>query len=251
MLVILTDDQRAGIRSASCSGNWASAPCSVSFEHNLDRLAAEGARFANVFVTTSLCSPRTRASLLRGRYARSHRVLNNFTEYPNDLPGYPGRLQAAGYETAYIGKWHMGEDNNEQQRPGFDYWMSHRGQGNYFDTEFNVNGTRRKITGYYTTVVTDRAVDWLKQPHEKPWLLVVGQKAPHGGPMKPEPRFAHALDECPVKKPANFGDYRAADGKPAWAGGEPAHLARRRRPLWPQGIRRVRARLPGHPALRG
>ncbi len=114
-----------------------------------------------MFVTTSLCSP-SRASLLSGRYAHRHQVLNNFTEYPNDLPSYPRRLQAAGYETAYIGKWHMGEDN-DAQRPGFDFWMSHRGQGNYFDNEFNINGTRRRIPGYYTTVVTDHAVEWLEQ----------------------------------------------------------------------------------------
>jgi arylsulfatase A-like enzyme len=64
--------------------------------------------------------------------------------------------------------------------------------------------------------VTDLAVDWLKQKHEKPWLLIVGEKAPHGGPIVPESRFEHALDGFPVKKPANFDNYRAADGKPAW-----------------------------------
>ena len=140
VLVILTDDQRwdaLGVVQREMGGRalfpWFKTP-------NLDRIADEGARFANVFVTTSLCSP-SRASLLSGRYARSHKVLNNFTEYPTDLPGYPSRLHASGYETAYIGKWHMGEDNDEQ-RPGFDFWMSHRGQGNYFDNTFNVNGTR-------------------------------------------------------------------------------------------------------------
>ena len=173
----------------------------------------EGARFANTFVTTSLCSP-SRASILSGRYARSHGVLNNFTEYPNDLPSYPRRLKEAGYETAYIGKWHMGEDN-DAQRPGFDHWMSHRGQGNYFDNEFNINGTRRKIPGYYTTVVTEHAVDWLKQPHSKPWMLILGQKAPHGGPIEPEPRFAHAFDAVKIAKPANADDYANPD-KPAW-----------------------------------
>jgi N-acetylglucosamine-6-sulfatase len=142
-------------------------------------------------------------------------VLNNFTEYPVDLPSYPRRLQEAGYETAYIGKWHMGEDN-DAQRPGFDFWMSHRGQGNYFDNEFNINGTRQQIPGYYTTVITDHAVNWLKQPHDRPWLLVVGQKAPHGGPIQPEPRFAQALDAFPVTKPLNYENYRPADGKPAW-----------------------------------
>ncbi len=162
VLVILTDDQRwdaLGIVQRELGDGalfpWFQTP-------NLDRLAAEGARFANVFVTTSLCSP-SRASFLSGRYARAHKVLNNFTEYPNDLPGYPSRLHEAGYETAYIGKWHMGEDNDEQ-RPGFDFWMSHRGQGNYFNNTFNVNGTRKEFPGYYTSVITDAAVDWLGKP---------------------------------------------------------------------------------------
>lgn len=214
ILVILTDDQRwdaLGIVQREMGDEalfpWFETP-------HLDRLAAEGARFSNTFVTTSLCSP-SRASFLSGRYARRHQVLDNFTEYPEDLPSYPRRLQQAGYETAYIGKWHMGEDN-DAQRPGFDYWMSHRGQGNYFDNEFNINGTRIQVPGYYTTVVTDHALEWMRQPHDKPWLLVVGQKAPHGGPIQPEPRFAHALDQFPVRKPVNYENYRASDGKPAW-----------------------------------
>lgn len=214
VLVILTDDQRwdaLGVvqreQGEAALFPWFETP-------NLDRLAAEGARFSNAFVTTSLCSP-SRASFLSGRYARRHRVLDNFTEYPDDLPGYPQRLQQAGYETAYIGKWHMGEDN-DARRPGFDYWMSHRGQGNYFDNTFNVDGTRREIPGYYTTVVTDHALEWLGRPHSAPWLLVLGQKAPHGGPIQPEPRFAQAFDDRQIEKPVNYENYRAADGKPAW-----------------------------------
>lgn len=214
ILVVLTDDQRwdaLGVvqreKGKEALFPWLKTP-------NLDRLAAEGARFRNAFVTTSLCSP-SRASLLSGRYARRHKVLDNFTEYPNDLPSYPQRLKAAGYETAYIGKWHMGEDN-DAQRPGFDHWMSHRGQGNYFDNEFNVDGTRRRIDGYYTTVVTDHAVSWITKKHDTPWMMVLGQKAPHGGPIQPEPRMAHALDAFPVRTPVNYESYRAADGKPAW-----------------------------------
>lgn len=214
VLVILTDDQRwdaLGVVQREMGKDalfpWLRTP-------NLDRLAAEGARFSNAFVTTSLCSP-SRASLLSGRYARRHQVLNNFTEYPDDLPSYPQRLKAAGYETAYIGKWHMGEDNDAQRR-GFDHWMSHRGQGNYFDNEFNIDGTHRTIAGYYTTVVTDHAVEWIGKPHATPWMLVLGQKAPHGGPIQPEPRFAGALDAFAVRTPVNYDDYRASDGKPAW-----------------------------------
>lgn len=205
ILVILTDDQRWD--AMSCAGNQLfSTP-------NIDRLAKEGARFKNVFVTTSLCSP-SRATMLSGRYARQHGVMNNFTEYPVNLPSYPRSLHEAGYETAYIGKWHMGEDNDEK-RPGFDHWYSHRGQGNYFDNEFNDDGVRKKVPGYYTTTVTTHAIDWLKQKRDKPFLLVIGQKAPHGGPIQPEPRFEHALDKVPVPRPKNADDYAAPD-KPSW-----------------------------------
>ncbi len=214
VLVILTDDMRwdaLGVvqreQGKGALFPWFKTP-------HLDRLATEGARFANVFVTTSLCSP-SRASLISGQYAHRHKVLNNFTEYPADLPGFPRRLQEAGYETAYIGKWHMGEDN-DQQRPGFDFWMSHKGQGNYWDNEFNINGERRTVKGYYTTVVTDAATEWLRRKHERPWMLVLGHKAPHGGPIVPEPKFEHAYDAEPVIQPANAGSYRNAEGKPAW-----------------------------------
>lgn len=214
VLVILTDDQRwdaLGVvqreQGEAALFPWFKTP-------NLDRLAAEGARFRNAFVTTSLCSP-SRASFLSGRYARRHGVLDNFTEYPQDLPSYPRRLKEAGYETAYIGKWHMGEDN-DAPRPGFDHWMSHRGQGQYHDTTFNIDGVRRQVPGYYTTVVTDHAVEWIGKSHGRPWLLVVGHKAPHGGPIEPEARFAHALDGFPIRKPVNYDNYRARDGKPAW-----------------------------------
>jgi len=205
VLFILTDDMRWD--SMSCAGHpFFKTP-------NLDRIAAEGARFANMFVTTSLCSP-SRASMLSGRFARSHGVLNNFTEYPNDLPSYPRRLKEAGYETAYIGKYHMGE-TNDAPRPGFDHWFSHRGQGNYFDNEFNIDGVTKQMPGYYTTVVTEHAIEWLKRPHAKPFLLILGHKAPHGGPIVPEPHFEHALDSVPISKPKNADDY-ADPGKPSW-----------------------------------
>ena len=205
ILVILTDDQRWD--AMGCAGNR------VVQTPNMDRLAREGVRFANVFVTTSLCSP-SRASLLSGRYARQHGVRNNFTEYPNALPGYPTRLHEAGYETAYVGKWHMGEDNDDR-RPGFDHWFSHRGQGNYFDNEFNDDGVRRKVPGYYTTAVTEHALEWLARPRSKPFLLVLGHKAPHGGPIQPEPRFEHALDAIPIARPPNADDH-SGPGKPSW-----------------------------------
>jgi len=193
---------------------------------NIDRLAAEGARFANAFCTTSLCSP-SRASYLSGLYPHAHGIVNNFTDYPKDLPSFPRLLREAGWETGYIGKWHMGEDD-DSPRPGFDFWMSHKGQGQYTDTEFNVDGARRVVPGYYTHVVTDAAVDWLKRPREKPFCLVLGHKAPHS-PNDPEPRYAKAFDGVDVPLPASALDLA---GKPDWVRQRVATWHGIRGPLW-------------------
>ncbi len=177
---------------------------------NIDRLAHEGVHFRNMFCTTSLCSP-SRASILSGLYAHTHGVQNNFTEFPKDLPSFPKRLHDTGYETAYIGKWHMGEDNDEK-RPGFDYWVSHKGQGKYFDTEFNVDGDRKVIPVYYTHIVTQLASDWIKKPREKPWCLMLGHKAPHSF-YTPEPKYEHTFDNVRVPYPKSAF---MLDDKPKW-----------------------------------
>jgi N-acetylglucosamine-6-sulfatase len=178
----------------------------------IDALAADGVRFANAFCTTSLCSP-SRASILTGRYAHAHGVRNNFTELPVTLPHWPGRLHDAGYATAYVGKWHMGEEN-DAPRPGFDWFVSHTGQGKYLDTEWNVNGERREAPpGYYTTVVTDYALAWLeRQQADRPWALCIGQKAPHSFYF-PEEKYAHAFDDVRVRYPPTAFQL---DGKPDW-----------------------------------
>jgi N-acetylglucosamine-6-sulfatase len=179
---------------------------------SIDRIANEGLRFRNAFCTTSLCSP-SRASILSGMYAHAHGVTNNFTEYPAAMTSFPQALQETGYATAYIGKYHMGEEN-DAPRPGFDYFVTHKGQGRYFDTEFNLNGERREvIKGYYTTVVTDLALDWLRRDHAgKPWLLMLGHKAAHSF-YTPEPRYEHAFDNVPVRYPASAF---SLGGKPSW-----------------------------------
>ncbi len=203
VVVILTDDQRWDCMS--CAGHpFLKTP-------NMDRLAAEGARFANAFVTTSLCSP-SRASMLSGLYAHTHQVINNFTDFPKALASYPRRLQEAGYETAYIGKWHMNEKTDEKQ-PGFDFWASHKGQGTYYDTTFNIEGNRQVLKGYYTHRVTDLAEDWLRRPHTRPFLMILGHKAPHG-PFQPEPKYEHIFDNIKIEKPATVNDI--GEGKPSW-----------------------------------
>jgi len=97
---------------------------------HMDRLAAEGVHFENAFVTTSLCSP-SRASILTGMYAHRHGVIDNYNPVREDLLFFPQLLQQEGYETAFIGKWHMGGNKDEPQR-GFDHWVSFKGQGVYW-----------------------------------------------------------------------------------------------------------------------
>jgi arylsulfatase A-like enzyme len=202
VVVIMTDDQRWDC--LSCEGHpFLKTP-------HLDRIAREGAHFKKMFVTTSLCSP-SRASFMSGLYAHAHKVTNNFTDYPAGLPSYPLRLQESGYETAYIGKWHMGEDSDEK-RPGFDYWITHKGQGTYYDTTFNVNGTRMVKEGYYTHRLTDMTVEWLKGDHEKPFLLIMGHKAPHT-PFTPEKKYEHIFDNVPIGYPESAFDL---ESKPKW-----------------------------------
>lgn len=204
ILIVLCDDLRWN--ALGCTGNpHIKTP-------NIDALASQGVLFENSFCTTSLCSP-SRASILSGLYAHAHGVTNNFTEYPNDMASFPGKLQAAGYETAYLGKYHMGEENDEP-RPGFDYFVTHKGQGKYFDTEFNLNGKERKVVpGYYTTVVTDMAEQWLSnRSGEKPWMMMIGQKAPHSFYF-PEPKYERAFDHVEINYPHSA--FQLSD-KPKW-----------------------------------
>ncbi len=204
VVFILTDDQRW-----NCIGLAAD---SVMQTPNIDRLGREGVYFRNAFCTTSLCSP-SRASILGGLYAHSHGVTNNFTEYPVDLPTFPRQLQKAGYQTAYIGKYHMGEENDER-RPGFDYFVTHKGQGRYFDNTFRFNGgERRAMPGYYTHVITELALEWLKQRDaDRPFLLFMGHKAPHSF-YCPEPRYTHTFDDVDIRYPLSAFHL---DDKPRW-----------------------------------
>ena len=218
-VVIVADDMAYGLVGAGRRFPFLALP-------NLERLAAQGVQFDRAFVTTSLCSP-SRATLLSGLYAHSHKVLVNETvDLAAEIPTYPRILQGAGYDTAFVGKWHM-DARTDMPRPGFDYWLSFRGQGVYDDPVLNENGRTVSRTGYITDLLTEYAVDWLRQRARQPFLLVLSHKAPHA-PCEPAPRHATAFAGAELPEPPSFVDTFA--GKPAWqrryvrCGGTPGAL---------------------------
>ncbi len=200
---ILVDDLRWD--AMSCMGH------PIARTPNVDRLAANGARFSNAFVTTSLCAP-SRASFLTGLYTHTNGVrTNEKQEYDHALPTFPKLLQEAGYETGFIGKWHMKPTSDP--RPGFDYWLSFQGQGVYIDPQLNENGRTFKATGYMTDLLTGYAVDFLKKPREKPFSLCLWHKAVHG-PFTPADRHNDLYKNARLPEPESFRD--TFKGKPAW-----------------------------------
>jgi N-acetylglucosamine-6-sulfatase len=210
VILILSDDHRHDFM-----GFHPAAPPFLETP-GFDRLAAGGAHLANAFVTTSLCSP-SRASILTGQYAHRHRVVDNTSGIPPGTVFFPELLQRAGWRTAYVGKWHMGEDADDP-RPGFDHWVSFRGQGVYVDPELNVDGERRQVTGYTTDVLTDLALGWLDEQRdaERPFLLVLAHKAVHAE-FVPATRHAGRYREVtipyPVTMPKTESNLR---GQPRW-----------------------------------
>jgi N-acetylglucosamine-6-sulfatase len=145
---------------------------------HIDRLARDGARFTSFFATTPLCSP-SRASILTGLYTRHHGILDNTDRSARShaLATFPRRLQEAGYETAFIGKWHMG--NDPTPRPGFDYWVAMRGQGEANEPWLEEGTRRGPVPGYVTDVLTARALEFVRRPRTRPFLLVLAHKALH------------------------------------------------------------------------
>ena len=219
-VVIIADDMAYGLLGPGRRFPFLPLP-------NLQGLAARGVLFDNAFVTTSLCSP-SRASLLTGLYAHTHGVLvNESVELSPTVATYPQILQRAGYETAFVGKWHM-DARTDAPRPGFDYWVSFRGQGVYEDPLLNENGHAVQRYGYTTDLLTEYALGWLRQPRTRPFLLILSHKAPHN-PAVPAERHAAALTDASLPEPLSFAD--TYEGKPAWArryarcGGTPAAYA--------------------------
>lgn len=204
ILFILTDDQRYDSMGFMGHPSWLKTP-------NLDRIAREGAHVRNAFVTTALCSP-SRACFMTGCYAHKHGVVTNEGMDPDpSCPTFAQVLQKAGYETAYVGKWHQAPTSDP--RPGFDYWLSFKAQGVYEDPKLNENGHELQAKGYVTDILTDYAVKFLERKRDKPFCMVLAHKAVHE-PFTPAERHKDAFADTSIPEPASFKDDFA--DKPAW-----------------------------------
>ncbi len=199
VIFVLSDDHRYDFMSCVPQ-----CPKFLQTPH-MDRMAREGAHLLNAFVSTSLCSP-SRASILTGQYMHHHQVVDNQRAVPAGTLFFPQHLQQAGYQTAFVGKWHMGHDNDEP-RPGFDHWVSFPGQGVYFDPTFNINGEHQTLTGYTSDLLTDQALQWLDQRQDpaRPFFLYLSYKAVHF-PFQPAPRHHGLYENEPIAYPETMAN---------------------------------------------
>lgn len=194
ILIIFSDDH--ALQAISAYGSpYIKTP-------NIDRLAKEGALYKNMFCTNSLCAP-SRATLLTGKYSHKNGHKDNLTKFNAGQDMYPKYLQEAGYQTGWIGKWHL-----EATPHYFDYWSLLPGQGAYYNPDFiEMNGNTARVEGYATDVITDKALKWLNADRDasKPFCLVIGQKCPHRNWL-PDTGDLRAFDNVKFQLPKTFYD---------------------------------------------
>lgn len=178
---------------------------------HLDRLAAEGMRFDRCLVTNSICGP-SRATILTGKYSHLNGFMTNETaEFDGSQQTFPKILRKAGYQTAVIGKWHLGSEPT-----GFDHWEILPGQGSYYNPDFKtVTGTHREI-GYVTDIVTKKAKIWLSDQRDesKPFILMVQHKSPHRN-WAPDLKYLNEFDGIDLPEPDTLFDTYEGRGRAA------------------------------------
>lgn len=195
ILFIFTDDH--AVQSIGAYGS------KINETPNIDRIAREGAVFRNSFCANSICGP-SRACILTGKHSHVNGFLRNGNQFDGSQTTFPKLMQGAGYQTAVIGKWHLRTDPT-----GFDYWEVLPGQGSYYNPDLiQMDGNRKRYTGYCTDIVTDLAVEWLKsgRDQDKPFVLMCQHKAPHRN-WAPAARHFKMFEQDVPEPETLFDDY--------------------------------------------
>lgn len=201
ILYIMSDDHASHAITAygSIYDNYAQTP-------NIDRIANEGIKFNNVFCTNAICGP-SRAAILTGKYSNKNGYYKNEKggKFNSDQWTFPQALQQGGYQTALVGKWHLGTEP-----VGFDYFKYHDNpsqQGFYYNPVYNDNGTKVTEQGYATNLTADYALNWLdgKRDKEKPFCMMLQFKAPHRN-WDPDTKYKDLWEDIEMPYPATFND---------------------------------------------
>lgn len=204
---IMTDDHAFQALSA-----YGGAISKIAPTPNIDRIAHNGMIFNKAYVENSISAP-SRATLLTGLYSHKHgqKILENGFRPDNVV--FPELLQQSGYQTAIVGKWHLGVEPK-----GFDYYKILKNQGDYYNPEFATKETKGEYVreeGYATTLITDEAIQWLnKRDSSKPFCLLVHHKAPHRNFM-PEPKYYDLYEGAVFPYPDTFLDDYSSRGSAA------------------------------------
>lgn len=204
VLFIFTDDHAS--HSISAYGS------KINKTPNIDRIAKQGMLFNRCYVTNSICGP-MRATILTGKYSHLNGFLVNGNKFDGNQQTFPKLLQKAGYQTAIVGKWHLGE---HMAPTGFDYSEVLIGQGPYYNPPMIKNGVKTSHTGYTTDIITDLALDWLneKRDSSKPFMLMLQHKAPHRN-WQPGPKHLNMFDGETIPEPATLFDDHSGRGTPS------------------------------------
>jgi len=195
IIFIMADDHAA--KAISCYG------AGINLTPNLDLLAKRGMLFNHCYVTNSICTP-SRASILTGTYNHVNGVYTLDSKINKRIPNVAKHMRTGGYQTAMIGKWHLGE-GVEHEPSGFDFWSVVPGQGEYHDPIMIEMGVEKQEFGYATDIITDKCIDWMdKRDNDKPFFLMCHHKAPHRS-WECDNKHKHLYQED-IKVPETFSD---------------------------------------------
>ncbi|MBP3965107.1 sulfatase [Paenibacillus lignilyticus] len=196
ILFIMSDDHASHAISAYGS--------QINVTPNIDRIAEGGMRLDNCFCTNSICTP-SRAAILTGQYNHINGVKTLADPLDGRMTTFPKLLQKDGYQTAIVGKWHLGHGGHYDPT-GFDYWSVLPDQGEYHNPVMIEMGVSQRFDGYVTDIITDKSLHWLKnRDKERPFMLMCHHKAPHRH-WEPDKKHMHLYEDIDIPEPETFYD---------------------------------------------